>query len=350
MPIRKSIALLLILALLLPAVSAVHAEDALSVLRSWNKEEGWQYVQVGQYMYEKDGTMAPVTWRVLYVEDGRMLMITEEVIDLCQPYHMDTKKDYDHFKEYKNKRGLPKLETYEETEIPEWCETVMFPVLIGEDPIAAAFIDEGVGRLFCMSSEEWCNTSYGFIKRNTAKPNPSRIAQVTPYVKDKKMYDWSAKMVIYEDGYVGSSYWTSTMRPGERRMQIVGINGHLSWGGWIRVNVGIRPAARLDLSRVLVVSGSGTVKDPYVLAANEAAIPADQNAGEATVADILPPEAENAEEASAENTAEPAETDEENAESDQEPQEDTKETDKTIEAPEEEEEEEIEGVVILHLD
>ena len=66
-------------------------------------------------------------------------------------------------------------------------------------------------------------------------------------------------------GITGSCYWTSTMRPGNRQMQIVGINGHLSWGGVIRPNVGIRPAARLDLSMCEIKSGSGTEKDPYVI-------------------------------------------------------------------------------------
>lgn len=234
-------------------------------LRSYDKEDKWQYVQVGKYMYEKDGTEAPVIWRVLYVENHTALMVTEYVIDLCQPYPMDSKKDYDYYKEYKHKSKLPLLNTYEETEIPEWLDTVMWPVLIGDDPIGNAFLDGGSGRLFCMSTQEWSTPEYGFTKKKSDQPNPSRIAQVTPYVKDKKMYDWSSRMVTYEKGYTGSCYWTSTMRPGERRLQIVGINGHLSWGGWIRPNVGIRPSARLDLTNVSIASGTGTLTDPFVL-------------------------------------------------------------------------------------
>ena len=67
-------ALLLALVMLLTGVCAC-AEDsapqasegtpAADVIRSWVKKEGWQYLQLGQYMYEKDGTMAPVLWRVL---------------------------------------------------------------------------------------------------------------------------------------------------------------------------------------------------------------------------------------------------------------------------------------------
>ena len=275
----RLLSLLLVFLLLVPAALA---EDVLTIqipvatpekveevvdtpIRSWDKEAGWQYLQVGEYMYEKDGAMAPVLWRVLFVEDNKALMITEYVIDLCQPYPMDNKKDYDYYKEYKHKSRLPKLESVEETEMPQWFATVMYPVLIGEDPIGEAFVDSGSGKLFTMPTEEWARTDYGFTKKNSTLPNKSRIAQVTPYVKDKKMYDWSTKMTTYEDGYVGSCYWTSTMRPGERRLQIVGINGHLSWAGWIRPNVGVRPAARLDLTKVEVVSGSGEVNDPFIL-------------------------------------------------------------------------------------
>ena len=141
----------------------------------------------------------------------------------------------------------------------------MWPVLIGDDPIGAAFVDEGLGRLFCMTKEEWSRKEYGFPKKSDSARNPARVAYVTPYVKAKKMYEWSKPMVTWEEGITGSCYWTSTMRPGNRQMQIVGINGHLSWGGVIRPNVGVRPAAKLDLSMVEIVSGSGTDTDPYVI-------------------------------------------------------------------------------------
>ena len=268
MVIRKILAIMLLAMMLMPITASASGTDASSTLRSWNKTDKWQYVQLGQYMYEKDGTMAPVMWRVLHVEDGIMLMITEDVIDLCQPYHMDSKEDYDFYKVYKHKTGLPILESYEETLLPEWFANTCWPVLIGDDPIGDAFVEESTGKLFCMSTEEWTNTEYGFTKKTSTKPNPSRIAQATPYVKNKKLYDWSSRMTTYEDGYVGACYWTSSIRANERRMQIVGINGHLSWGGWIRINVGVRPAAKLDLSMVRIVSGTGTDKDPYVLERN----------------------------------------------------------------------------------
>lgn len=266
MNIRRMFLLLILAVLMVSGVFGASAAADDGTIRSWNAEEKWQYIQFGQYMYEKDGTMAPVDWRVLYVEDGKALIITEHVIDLCQPYPMDSEADYNYYKEVKHKGRLkPVMKYYEDTAIPEWFDTVMWPVLIGDDPIGAAFVDEGLGRLFCMTKEEWSRKEYGFPKKSDSARNPARVAYVTPYVKAKKMYEWSKPMVTWEEGITGSCYWTSTMRPGNRQMQIVGINGHLSWGGVIRPNVGVRPAAKLDLSMVEIVSGSGTDTDPYVI-------------------------------------------------------------------------------------
>ncbi|MBQ6528622.1 MAG: hypothetical protein IJI38_08860 [Clostridia bacterium] len=263
MRVRRFLIFLLLCVLTVSSACA-GADDG--TIRSWDKEEKWQYIQLGQYMYEEDGAMAPVLWRVLYVENGKALIITEHVIDLVQPHHMESQKDYDYYKDVKHKGRLkPVMKLYEDTEIPEWFDNVMWPVLIGDDPIGAAFVDEGLGRLFCMTKEEWSRQEYGFPKKSDSSPNPARIAYVTPYVKVKRMYDWSKPMVTIEKGIVGSCYWTSTMRPGNRQMQIVGINGHLSWGGVIRPNVGIRPAAKVDLSMLEIASGSGTEDDPYVM-------------------------------------------------------------------------------------
>ncbi|MBQ6562396.1 MAG: hypothetical protein IJL88_00690, partial [Clostridia bacterium] len=216
MKIRTAL-LALFFSMLIVSTAFATADDG--TIRSWNKEEQWQYIQFGQYMYEKNGAMAPVEWRVLYVEDGKALIITEYVIDLCQPHHMESEADYNYYKEVKHKGRLkPIMKLYEDTGIPAWFDEVMWPVLIGDDPIGNAFVDDGLGRLFCMTKEEWSRQEYGFPKKSDSAPNPARLAYVTPYVKNKKMYEWSKPMVTVEKGIVGSCYWTSTMRPGNRQM------------------------------------------------------------------------------------------------------------------------------------
>ena len=141
MKIRTAL-LALFFSMLIVSTAFATADDG--TIRSWNKEEQWQYIQFGQYMYEKNGAMAPVEWRVLYVEDGKALIITEYVIDLCQPHHMESEADYNYYKEVKHKGRLkPIMKLYEDTGIPAWFDEVMWPVLIGDDPIGNAFVDDG---------------------------------------------------------------------------------------------------------------------------------------------------------------------------------------------------------------
>lgn len=72
--------MLLIVLMLMPALNA----PAESILRGYEKGAGYQYVLLGEYPYEKDGTIAPVLWRILDVENGRALLLTEYIIDTQQ--------------------------------------------------------------------------------------------------------------------------------------------------------------------------------------------------------------------------------------------------------------------------
>lgn len=48
-------------------------------------------------------------------------------------------------------------------------------------------------------------------------------------------------------------------------MQLIGYNGHLNWGAYTRVNVGLRPSVRLDMTQMEITGGTGTKKDPFIL-------------------------------------------------------------------------------------
>ena len=58
MNIRRMFLLLILAVLMVSGVSGASAAADDGTIRSWNAEEKWQYIQFGQYMYEKDGTMA----------------------------------------------------------------------------------------------------------------------------------------------------------------------------------------------------------------------------------------------------------------------------------------------------
>ena len=78
----KKICTILLIALLFLLLGSASVTADNSVIRGYSKT--YQYIQLGEYPYEKDGTVKPVLWKVLSVEDGTVLMISEYVIDLQQ--------------------------------------------------------------------------------------------------------------------------------------------------------------------------------------------------------------------------------------------------------------------------
>ena len=97
-----------------------------------------------------------------------------------------------------------------------------------------------------------------------------REAAPTEYCKAHKLYTTWKQNPRINISHGHSPYWTATLRNYKDwehcyKVQIVGYDGHLSWGGVIRPNVGIRPAAKVDLSMLEIASGSGTEDDPYVM-------------------------------------------------------------------------------------
>ena len=53
--------------------------------------------------------------------------------------------------------------------------------------------------------------------------------------------------------------------PNGTQGQIVGYDGHMSYAGYGRKNVGVRPCALVKVELVDFSSGSGVKDDPYVV-------------------------------------------------------------------------------------
>ena len=241
---------ILIILLLLPA--AAFGEE----MRGYVKGEGYQYVNLGEYPFEKDGTVRPVLWRILSVEDGNALLLTEYVIDTSQVIFDDN---------INNIKGVTHeyrwIDTYEESDLYQYLNTEMIEKLFGSDPVTNAFIEEpGGGRLFILTTEQYTNTDYGFPKSVYGTYLPERQAEGTPWaIATRNLYK------NHENGKV--TYWVATLKNGSNdyKMQLVGYDGHLSYGALTRVNVGLRLNVRLDLNQVRISGGTGTKKDPFTL-------------------------------------------------------------------------------------
>jgi len=233
-------------------------------LRGYVKGIGYQYVLMGSYPYEADGTEKPVMWRILEVKDDQALLLTQQVIDAQQViFESDPEK--------KEKHDYRRIASYEESDLYTWLNTEMYTRLMEDEPLADALIAQGEGKLFILDSMQFLNTDYGFAKTRWNEQK-SRQAAGTPYAKSRGLYTGN--------GISQTPYWVSTLKdPAGYRMQIVGYNGHMSWGGYTRTDVGVRPSVRLDLTKVQVVSGAGKKDDPFVLAyiggAQETPVPAE---------------------------------------------------------------------------
>ena len=237
----------LLLLLLVFCFSTAAAEG----LRGYNKEMGgYQYLQLGTYPYEQDGQVAPVLWRVLEVKDQEALLMTEYVIECKQVTFIDNEKD-------REKHNYPDLTDFQDSDLAKWLNSDMIFSMFAEDPMINAVKETERGKLWLLDYDELTRIDWGFEKGVWGKKLKTRRAYTTPYAQ---------KSGVYVDRSTGTcSWWVGTLRykSGKKRW-LASVDGHISVGFFGRVNVGIRPAMRVDLDRIGIVSGAGTKDDPFI--------------------------------------------------------------------------------------
>ena len=280
----------------------------------------YQFLQLGTYYYEADGTKAPLVWQVLSRKDNIAQLITKNVIDAVQMLKIE---DYDtavrNKKKFKNKYNTP----YEEMDIYFWLNGEMAEVMFEKQDFSPAIVPHkikesikgttdvpeepgyqsgsgesltaeekekfpyGKDLFYIMTYADMKNALFGFPKThhgNTIENEGERAipesgrrkAYPTPYAEAKVQYpEWkkdtphyNLDVIVNYKGmnYGGASpYWAVKRRPNYYMIGIVGANGHLSWSNMASVRIGVRPAAIVDLSRLKVAGGSGTEKDPWIM-------------------------------------------------------------------------------------
>lgn len=274
LPVKKILTLGALLVLFLLLLVPAQAE-----IQGFVKGQGYQYVYFGEYPYEKDGTVQPVLWRVLSVRDSKALLLSEYIIDTDQVIFVTDQKTIEN-------HSYRRIETFEESDLFPKLSSEYVDRLLGDDPIRNALAPQANGAtLFLLNDEDYLNADYGFETSRWAEW-PSRIktheAQGTPYaIKQRGLY------VAHENDK--SPYWVATVKsPTDYKLQIVGFNGHLSYGAYTRVNIGLRPAVCLDLTQVEISGGQGTKQSPYQLryigSATASALPASSE----TVGELVP--------------------------------------------------------------
>ncbi|MDR3051757.1 MAG: hypothetical protein LBU67_08560 [Oscillospiraceae bacterium] len=229
-PLRLACLSLLCAALPLCALAAVPA------LRSYDRQQGYQYVTYGAYPQGAAGEALPILWRVLSVEDGAAYLLSEYVLEPGQMHHA--------------------WEAY-----GAWPETDLYAHLNGAflrsafTPAQQAALAQrpAPGTVFLPSEADITNPAYGFAG------NADRQAPFTPYAQAQGLF-------VYRGGRF-SPYWTrdrdTKHQDGSPRRVLEG--GKMGFIRAIVENLGPRPGVLLHVGAAQALGGAGTRDNPLVL-------------------------------------------------------------------------------------
>lgn len=256
--------LALLLALLLLAPSAM-AEDT---LRGYDKKQGYVYLTLGTFPQTAEGGVEPILWRVLQVEDGRAYILSE--------YVLEARRIHGDYNEYANKPNAKKNPGFD----GDFTQTEMAQYLNGDftahftsAELALLSPDETLGMFTLLSSDELKDKNLGFSKDNDRK------AWGTEYAKANGLFVYGSSRGNH------SPYWSRTQSSTNRQgARCIKSKGELGYINVITLDEGMRPACWLDMAKVVIASGEGTMENPFVLLTEPSA--------ELEAAPALPAEAE----------------------------------------------------------
>lgn len=245
-----------ILMAMLTLCACTMAEEV-SPLRGYDKKAGYVYLTLGTFPQTKEGERLPILWRVLSVEDGKALILSE--------YVLEARRIHGDYKEYANKPTNKKNPGFN----GDFTQTEMAKYLNGdftanftEAELATLTADETYGMFFLLSGDDLKNAKYGFTS------NESRKAWGTEYALANGLFKYMANRGSH------SPYWTRTQSTSNTQgARCIKSQGEIGYINVITEDEGMRPACWLDLAQVDILSGSGTKDDPFVLnSADEAPV------------------------------------------------------------------------------
>ncbi|MGN0795238.1 MAG: hypothetical protein ACI4MG_12315 [Aristaeellaceae bacterium] len=250
--------LLLTLCLLAPAALAEES----AALRGYDSRQGYVYLTLGTFPQTAEGGVEPILWRVLQVKDGRAYILSE--------YVLEARRIHGDYNEYANKPTNAKNPGFD----GDFTKTEMAQYLNGEftanftaGELALLSPDETLGMFTLLSSDELKDKSLGFSK------DSDRKAWGTEYARNNGLFVYGSARGSH------SPYWSRTQSTTNRQgARCIKSKGELGYINVITLDEGMRPACWLDMAKVVIVSGAGTLEDPYVLRTEET-IPAEAPAG-----------------------------------------------------------------------
>ena len=244
----RFVCILMALLCLLPCVQAEEKEGEVS-LRGWDKQDGYVYLTLGTFPQTKEGERLPILWRVLSAEDGSAFLLSE--------YVLEARRIHGDYKEFANKATDKKVPgfngDYTRTEMALYLNGEFMQNFTGGE-LALIVPDEQLGSFYLLAADDLKNKDYGFIS------NESRKAWGTDYAKENGLFVYRAARGSH------SPYWTRTQSTSNKQgMRCIKSQGEIGYINVITEDEGLRPACRLDLTKVTILSGEGTKESPYVL-------------------------------------------------------------------------------------
>lgn len=286
---RRAGRLLLILAAVLILAAPALAESG---LRGYTKEEGYVYLHLGQYKQTADGGIEPILWRVLTTDDEKAYLLSEYIL-FARAMHPNLKEYRDVIKgdfaqtelcQYLNTTFAEEAFTEEEMSMLLPCEDFGKVFLIsrddiynrniglgvwskpGVDPTLKQIQDNPMSRAY---GTEWATKNNGYDPEEYPDPsvhvlNAAGTDKVT--LGEKRLYVFSARWGSYSPQWVRNQAKKDKRHAGATKDG--GQFGHIEVG---RDNIGVRPALYLAMDSYQIVSGTGTMEDPYEIAPANAA-------------------------------------------------------------------------------
>ena len=278
MKMRRLIAGMLALLML---ASFAGAEEA---LRGYDADNGYVYVTLGRYPQTAEGEIQPILWRVLAVNDGEALLLSEYILFArCMnasvlAYRNELKGDFGR------------------TDLCAYLNSTFTEDAFSAEEAEALIPLEGIGRVYIPSSEELKNKEYGLgvtlkdsgnVKKIMETPgirawgtewairnngyDPAKYPDVKQKIEGssrKPMPLKELRLFVYSSGKGSHSpYWTRSQAKVDERhagcIKAGGGIGHIEVG---RDNEGVRPMVTIDMGKITIDGGNGTKEDPYRLA------------------------------------------------------------------------------------
>ena len=244
--------LFLTLVLTVGSVAPVFADAA---LRGYSKGAGYEYVAFGSYPTDADGTVRPILWRVLKADSSEAWLLSEYVL-FGSPVH----GDYEHY------------QGWEKSDLYMYLNSVFInDAFTAAERAALVNRTEDNALVTLITSDEMKDASIGFSSNNARLCESTAYAKILPdppifeLPKTNNRGRWKP-LYVYSKGHKYSPWWSRTRSvdyPHEqRRVMDEGKIGRISTGN---SDLGVRPTVYLDLTRVTIGSGSGSMDNPYQL-------------------------------------------------------------------------------------